>query len=74
MTNKMSRISFEPATHSIDRSMSLDRKVIMYKTRIVSEPMYEDELVKNMTMEIAYEVTNINPKNIYIPINICFKG
>ena len=59
MTTEMSRTSFKPARHIIDRSMSLDRKFIGYKTRTVSELIYEDELVKNITMEICYEVTNI---------------
>ena len=48
----MSRMSFEAARPSVDRSMSLERKVIWYKTRIVSEPIYEDELVKNTSIEI----------------------
>jgi len=74
MTSEMSRMSFEPARHSVGRSMSLDRKIIGYKTSTVSEPIYEDELVKNMTMEICYEVTNTNPNSIYIPINICLEG
>ena len=42
-TCEMSRIDFEPVRHSVDRSMSLDRKVIGYKIRYVSEPIYEDE-------------------------------
>ena len=46
MTSEMSRRSFEPARHGIDRSMSLDRKVIRYKTRTISEPIYEDKLLK----------------------------
>jgi len=55
MTSKMNRICFEPVRHSVDRSMNLERKVIGYKTRIVSEPIYADELVKNMTMNTCYE-------------------
>jgi len=51
--------------------MSLNRKVICYTTRMVSEPIYENELVKNITIEICYEVTNTNPNSIYIPINVC---
>ena len=51
MSSEMSRMSFEAARPSVDRIMSLDRKVIGYKTRTVSEPIYEDELVKNMTMK-----------------------
>jgi len=43
---EMSRMSFESARHSVDRSMSLNRKVIGYKTRTISEPIYEDELLK----------------------------
>ena len=38
------------------------------------ETIYEDELVKNMTMEICYEVTNTNPNTISIPINVCLEG
>jgi len=67
-------MSFEFARLSVDQSMSLDRKIIGYKTRIVSEPIYEDELVKNMTMEICYEATNTNPNSIYIPIKVCLEG
>ena len=67
-------MSFESARHSVDRSMSLDRKVIGYKTRTVSEPIYEDELLKNLTMEICYEATKTNPNSIYIPIKICLEG
>ena len=54
MTGEISRMSFESTRHNIDRSMSLDRKVVRYKTRIVSEPIYEDELVKNIAIEICY--------------------
>ena len=53
MTSEMSRTSFEPARHSVYRSMSLDRKIIAYKIRIVIESIYTDELVKNITMEIC---------------------
>jgi len=74
MASEMSRMSFEPTRHSVDRSISLDRKVIGYKIRTISEPIYEDELVKNLTMEIWYEATNTNPNSIYIPIKICFEG
>ena len=69
-----SEMSFESARPSLDRSMSLERKVIGYKIRSVSKPIYEDELVKNMTMEICYEATNTNPNSIYIPIKICLEG
>ena len=74
LTSEMSRVSFKPARHSIDRSMSLDRKVVGYKIRTVSEPIYEDELVKNITMEICYEATNTNPNRIYILIKVCLEG
>ena len=74
MTSKMSRMSFEAARPSVNRIMSLDRKIIGYKTRTVSEPIYEDELVKNMTMKICYEATNKNPNSIYIPIKVCLDG
>ena len=73
MTSEIIRMSFEAARPSVDRSMSLERKVIGYKTRTVSEPIYEDELVKNMTMEICYEATNTNTNSIYIPIKVCLK-
>ena len=67
-------MSFEPARHSIDGSMSLDRKFIGYKIRIVSKAIYKDELVKNMIMKICYEVTNTNPNSIYILTNVCLEG
>jgi len=54
--------------------MSLDRKVIGYKTRIISEPFDEDELVKNLTTEICFEATNTNPNNIYILIKVSLEG
>ena len=66
MASEMSRVSFESARHSVDRGMSLDRKVIGYKTRTISEPIHEGELPKNLTMEICYEATNTNPNSIYI--------
>jgi len=66
MTNEMSRMSFEPARHSVERSMNLDRKVFGYKTRTISELIYEDELLKNLTMEICYKVMNTNPNSIFI--------
>ena len=47
----MNRMSFEAARPSVDRIMSLGRKIIGSKTRTVSEPIYEDELVKNMTVD-----------------------
>ena len=46
MASEMSRMSFEAARPSLDRLTSLDRKVIGYKTRTLSEPIYEGELVK----------------------------
>ena len=70
----MSRMSFESTRLSVDHSMSLERKVIGYKIRTVSEPIYEDELFKNMTMEIHYEATSTNPSSIYIPIKVCLEG
>ena len=54
--------------------MSLDRKVIGYKIRTVSELIYEDELVKNMTIEICYKATNTNSNSIYIPIKVYLEG
>ena len=39
-------MSFEPTRHNVDQNMSLDRKVIGYKIRTVSEPIYEDEWSK----------------------------
>jgi len=74
MASEMSRMSFEPTRHSVKRSMSLDRKVIGYKARTISEPIYEDEPLKNLTMEICYETTNTNPNSIYIPIKIYLEG
>ena len=64
MTSEMSRMNFEAARPSLDRLTSLDRKVIGYKTRTISKPIYDDELVKNMTMQICYEATNTNPNRI----------
>ena len=40
----------------------------------ISEPIYEDELPKNLTMKICYEATNTNPNSFYIPIKICLEG
>ena len=74
MTSEMSRMNFESTRPSVDRSMNLDRKVIGHWTKTVSEPIYEDELVKNTIIEICYKVTNTNPNSIYIAINICSKG
>ena len=73
MTNEINRMSFKPARHSVDESISLDRKVVGYKTRTISEPIYENEFVKNITMEICYETTNANPNSIYIPIKVCLE-
>ena len=74
IASKMSRMSFEPIRHSVDQSMSLDRKVIGYKTRNINELFYEYELLKNLTVEIYYEAINTNPNSIYIPIKICLEG
>ena len=41
ITSEMCRMSFEVARPSPDRLTSLDRKVIGYKIRTVSEPIYE---------------------------------
>ena len=60
----ISRMSFEPIRDSIDQSMSLGRKDIGYKTRTISEPIYEYELVNNLAMQICYEVANTNPNSI----------
>jgi len=65
ITTKMSIMKFELARHNVDRSKSWVRMIIGYKTRTVSEPIYENELVKNMTMEICYEVTKTNSNSIY---------
>jgi len=54
--------------------MSLDRKAIGYITKTVTEPSYQDELVKNMSMEICYKFNTIIPNNICIPINTCLEG
>ena len=70
----MSRMSFEATRPSVNRIMSLNRKVIGYKTRTISEPIYEDELVKNMTMETCYEATNTKPNSICIPIKAYLEG
>ena len=35
MASEMSRITFEPARHNVDRSMSLDRKVIGAKPELL---------------------------------------
>jgi len=54
--------------------MNLDRKVIGHKMRTVSEPTYEDELVKNLTMQICHEAIGTNPNSIHITIDICLYG
>jgi len=41
MASEMSKMSFEPTRHSVDQSMSLDKKVIRYKTRTISELIYD---------------------------------
>jgi len=73
MVSEINRMTFEPARYSIDQSMSLDSKVIRYKIRTICKPIYKDELVKNLTMEMCYEATSINPNSIYIPIKVCFQ-
>ena len=55
MDTEMSRMCFEAVRPILDLLTSLEIKVIGYKTRTVSEPNYEDRLVKNMTMKISYE-------------------
>ena len=67
MTDKMSRTSFEPVGNNVEWSNSLDIKVIEYEARTISDPIYEDELVKNIIIEIHHEVTNINSNRTYIP-------
>ena len=57
IASEMSRMSFEAVRLSVYQIMGLDKKVIGNKIRTISEPIYEDELVKNMTMEICYDVT-----------------
>jgi len=52
VAREMSKMSFEPARHSVDRSMSLDKKLIENKISTISEPIYEDEVLKNLAMEI----------------------
>ena len=74
ITSEISRMSSEFARPSVYQIIGLDRKVIGYKIRTVSEPIYEDELVKNMNMKICYKVTNTNPNSIYIPIKVCLVG
>jgi len=43
ITNEMSRMSFEPTRHNVDQCMSLDRNVVGYKSRTISESIYEDK-------------------------------
>jgi len=66
-------LSFKPLRHSIDQSKSLGRKIIGWKTRTISESIYADELVINLTMKICYEATNTDPNIIYILIKICLE-
>ena len=75
MTSEINRMSFEPTRNSVDCSMSLDKKIIGYKTQTISEAIYEEEeeLFKKMTTETCYEPTNTNPNRIYILVNICLK-
>ena len=74
MASEMNRMSFEHTRHNVDWSMSLDRKVICYKIRTINKPIYEDEIVKNVNIEICYEAINTNPNSIYILIKICLEG
>ena len=50
--------------------MSLDTKSVIYKRRILNKLLYDDEIVKNMTIEICIEVTYTNPNGICTPKNI----
>jgi len=59
-------MSFVPVRNSVNRSMGLDRKIIGYKTSTIGELISKDGLVKNMTMEICYKVTNTNLNSIFI--------
>jgi len=43
LASEMTWMILELARHSADRSVSLDRKVIEYRTRIITELIYEDE-------------------------------
>ena len=74
MTSEMARMSFNSSRHSAYKNMSLDRKAIGYNMGTINEPIYENELVINVTMQICYEGTNPNPNSIYIPINICLEN
>ena len=47
MSSEMSRMSFEPTKDSVDRTMNLDKKSLDTKQGLFSEPIYEDELIKN---------------------------
>ena len=74
MTSEMSRMSFEYVRYNVDGIVSLDMKIIGYKTRTVSESIYEDQLVKNTTIEIYYDAINTNFNSICIPITVCLEG
>ena len=74
LTSEIRRMSVEPAKHKLDQNMSLDRKIIWYKTRIVGETIYENKLVKKLTMEMCYGATRTNRNSIYILINIHLEG
>jgi len=50
--------------------MSLNGKVIVYKTRTINALIYEDELSKMWLWKYA-TVINTNPNSICIPINVC---
>ena len=49
-----------------------DRKLIGFKTKTISEPVYEEDEELNMQVEACLRVTN--PNSIYIPIVICIEG
>ena len=44
--------------------------MIGYKTKTISEPVYNDE--ENVEIEVCLRVTN--PNSIYISISICLEG
>ena len=48
-------MNFEPTPPSVKHE-SRTKKIIRYKTRIVSEPSYEDKLVKNCCKIYKYAV------------------
>jgi len=44
------------------------------QTRTINKPIYQDELLKNMTIEICYKVTNATLNSIYIIIYVQIEG